>query len=96
MKFEPFNRHLLLEPILEKKKEEKQSTILLPEDYSIAKRHEVYEVVAVAQDCIQLATSDVGKTIVVDNTMVEEIDVNGDVFYLLLENHIYGVINLEE
>ena len=96
MKFEPLNRHLLLKPTLKEKKEEKQNTILVPEDYSVKKRYETYEVVAMASDCTQLTDKSVGRTIVVDNAMVEQIDINNNVFYLLLENYIYGALNLKE
>jgi len=91
MKFKPFNRHLLLEPILEEKKE-KQNTILVPEDYSTPKRYKAYKIVAAAQDCTQLDNSDIGKMIIVNNIMVEEVDVNDNIFYLLLENHVYGTM----
>jgi hypothetical protein len=92
MTLEPLNRHVWLKPVLKKKTEEKQSTILVPEDYSVKKRYETYELVAVSSDCIHLSNDDVGRTLLVDNAMVEQVDINDNVFYLLLENYIYGAL----
>jgi len=93
MSFEPLNRHLLLMPI-KKEEEEKKSTILVPEDYSIVKsRYEIYGVLAVAKDCEKVSKHYIGTKVLVNNAMVEEINIKDKTYYLMLENHIYGIIS---
>ena len=91
MRFEPLNRHLLLS-LVKEEKEEKKSTILVPEDYSetVRSRYETYGVVAIAKDCEKIPRDYIGEKVVVDNTMVEEINIKGQTYYLILENYIYG------
>ena len=90
MRLEPLNRHLLLS-LVQEEKEEKKSTILVPEDYSVVKsRHETYGVVAMAKDCEKIPRDYIGQKVVVDNTMVEEVNIKGQTYYLILENYIYG------
>jgi co-chaperonin GroES (HSP10) len=92
MNFNPYNRHVLLKKS-EKKPEEKKSTVLVPESYSTTfKPYEVYEVVDIAKDCEKISLGQVSKRVVVPNNMVEKIDVDGNELLLVLENHIYGVI----
>lgn len=90
MKFEPRNRHLLLEPTA--KEEQEESTVLVPNDYSVPKsRYDLYKVVAVSIDCEKFNQDDVGKLVVVNNSTVEEIKVMNHIQYLMLENHVYGI-----
>ena len=90
MRFEPLNRHLLLS-LVKEEKEEKKSTILVPEDYSVVKsKYETYGVAAIAQDCEKIPRDYIGQKVVVDNTMVEEVNIKGQTYYLILENYIYG------
>jgi co-chaperonin GroES (HSP10) len=92
MSLKPLNRHLLLAP-LEKEEKEKKSTILVPEDYSVVKsRYETYGVLAIAKDCEKIPRDYVGQKALVNNAMVEEMSVEGKTYYLILENHIYGVL----
>ena len=91
MQFKPFNRHLVLEPV-EKGIQEEKSTILVPDDYVQHKAlHETYKVAEVACDCEKMSDIHIGKHVVVDNRMVEEIKVREATYYLLLENYVYGV-----
>jgi len=90
MKFEPLNRHLVLEPI-EKEVQEKQSTILVPDSYVQNKTpHETYKVVSISRDCEKMVEKNIGQYVVVDNGMVEKIKVHETTYYLLLENYVYG------
>jgi co-chaperonin GroES (HSP10) len=90
---EPLNRHVLLEPIESEEAEEK-STILVPDDYSVpTSRHGLCKVLAVARDCDKFNDTDVNKTVLVNNSMIEEIKVEETVYYLMLENHAYGLFN---
>ena len=92
MNFNPCNRHVLLKKA-EETPEEKKSTVLVPESYNVAfKPYDVYEVVDVAKDCEKVSSGHVNKKVVVPNNMVEKIDLEGQEIILILENHIYGVI----
>jgi len=92
MNFNPCNRHLLLRKI-GAAPDEKKSTVLVPESFKVSlKPYEVYEVVDVAKDCEKISSSHVNKQIVVNNSMIEKIDVEGQEILLVLENHVYGVI----
>ena len=89
--FKPCNRHLLLEKV-EEVVEEKKSTILVPDNYSVPKsRYGLCKVLAVARDCDKFNNTDVNKTVLVNNSMIEEIKVEDTVYYLMLENHAYGL-----
>ena len=91
---EPLNRHILLEPVESEETEEEKSTILVPDDYSVPKsRHGLCKVLAVARDCDKFNNTDVNKTALVNNSMVEEIKVGDAIYYLMLENHAYGLFN---
>jgi hypothetical protein len=92
MNFNPCNRHLLLKrPSVAS--EEKKSTVLVPESFKVnLKPYEIYEVVDVAKDCEKISSSHVNKQVVVNNNMIEKIDVEGQEILLVLENHVYGVI----
>ena len=93
MSFQPINRHLLLEPIVQETKKEKKSTILVPDDYSVAKsQYETYSVLAIAKDCEKKINLSIGDKVVVDNRMVEEVKIKHEAYYLLLENYVYGII----
>lgn len=92
MKIKPVNRYLWLNPIEEKAvKEEKKSAILVPDNYTVAESpHKLFEVKAVADDCtlqVQPAQKIIG-----DNTMVNKIELNGEQYYLLLENYVLAVV----
>ena len=94
--FKPLNRHILLEPIETKEAEEEKSTILVPDDYSIPKsRYGLCRILDIARDCDKFSSADVNKTVLVNNSMVEEIKVENSVHYLMLENHAYGLFNEE-
>ena len=96
MTFKPLNRHALLHPI-EKIEKENESTILVPDDYvKIKNPYEIYVVADVAHDCEKLRIGHIGDEVAVNNSMVEEIKVHGETYYLLLENYVYGVVRQEE
>jgi hypothetical protein len=91
---EPLNRHVLLEPIETEETEEEKSTILVPDDYSVPKsRYGLCKILAIARDCDKFNNTDVSKTVLVNNSMIEEIKVEETVYYLMLENHAYGLFN---
>ena len=94
MNFKPCNRYLLLKELAEDVEPEKP-TILVPDDYKVRNSpYAVYEVLDAAADCTKVALN--GATpktkVLVNNTMVEEAQVHGESLFLVLENHVYGVL----
>ena len=92
MKIYPCNRFLLLQPHEEEKQQE--SAVLLPEDYKIKPAFSTARILAKSQDC--RTNTNVGENVVYQTNMIEEIDINGEKHYLLLENHILCVISYED
>jgi co-chaperonin GroES (HSP10) len=91
MSFKPLNRHIRLEPI-EEREEEKESAILVPDNYKVkTSPYSLYKVLAVSKGCSNFDDGAVNKNVLVNNSMVEEIKVNGETYYLLLENYVYGL-----
>jgi co-chaperonin GroES (HSP10) len=84
MELEPHNRYILVEPGVE---EEKENSILLPEDYTPTKsRHEVVRVVRTSNDCkIEVCENDM---IIVDSSMIEKIKLGEEDLYFILENYV--------
>lgn len=90
MKFTPRNRHVLLGEVPQDVAKDKP-TILLPEEYTAKiSPYGVYEVVQYSSDCSKLNFEDIGKLVVVNQSMVEVVSVDQGEFLLILENHIYG------
>ena len=90
MNFEPTNRHILVSPI-EERKEEKNSLIMLPDDYK--KQESPYlacSVLAVASDSKLVGTLFNKDTIIVERRMLEKIEMKGREFYLVLDNYVMG------
>ena len=92
MKIYPCNRFLLLQPHEEKKQQE--SAVLLPEDYKVKPVFSTAEVLVKSQDC-KISVS-VGDNVVYQTNMIEEIGINDEKYYLLLENHVFCVVSNED
>ena len=99
MKFYPRNRYLLVQTAA--KEQAEQSGVLLPEGYSLSKeKFVVATVLESAPDCKRDPVYNKeqyprGKKVVVDNSMVETIDLNGEEFEIVLENYVVGLMNEE-
>ena len=91
MSLSPVNRHILIEPI--KAEEKEQPTVLLPEGYKMAATdpYTPAKVIKVAGDCQQRFQGLGGLTILVDSSMVQEVNFNSSTFHLVLENYVLGV-----
>ena len=87
MKFEPRNRHILVEKI---EKEEEQSNVLLPEGYKKVDEYAFLRVLATSPDCSVLARK--GEKIVVPTHLIQDIKIGEQDFSIVLENHICGVV----
>lgn len=91
MNFYPRNRHILIE-IMENQKEESRSTVLLPEGYGEKKDPYVCAIVKeVSPSCTVSAKK--GDKVVVQTSMIQEVSVDDNLYTIVLENYIYGVIS---
>mgnify|MGYP003122248223 FL=1 len=98
MKFEPTNRHILVKPI-EKEKEESESVIFLPQDYKKPESaYVICEVLDIASDSRFFSpdrSKNKGQKYVVERRMLQKIEIEGNEFYLILENYVFGRIKDE-
>ena len=85
MSLKPHNRHLLVQLI---EVEEEDSSILLPENYSVVPAHCAVVLVDSAEDCTLQASA--GAKLLVSASMLEKISVDNNTYYLILENYILG------
>ena len=85
----PVNRHILVE--YSPPQENKDSGILLPDDYKPPEQnHVLVKVLSVAEDVsIRCDTND---QILIDKKMLNEISVQHSIYYLILENYVIRVI----
>ena len=86
MYLEPKNRHLLIHPVDEEKKDIK---FVLPDEYKVPEsQYVVCDILGVSSDCsIELK---IGDTVVAERRMIQEIKALGETNYLVLENYVYG------
>ena len=92
MKLYPRNRHLIVEPIEEEEKEQ-QTNVLLPEGYEKQKTPFLQvRVKEISPDCTLNVSK--GDRAVIERSMLQEVEVGEDSFYLVLENYVYGVLSL--
>ena len=88
----PFNRHIIIEPEPDKPDEE-TAAILLPDEYRPRPAYVVAKVVSVADDCKVLGSLKPGDQILCNNSMVEEVKIDGEAYYLLLENYVLCLVS---
>jgi len=87
MKFEPCNRYLLIERLSSPKEE---SLIALPDDFKTAEKYEKVQVLSISPDVRPPISP--GQKVVVLAHMIEEIDFGEGKVYLVLENHVVGIL----
>ena len=85
----PLNRFISIEPIVEAEEDE-QAPILVPDNYRPKSLHGKAKILGIANDCKLLVGT--GDCVVIDNSMVQEINVGEETKYLILENHILCVL----
>jgi len=74
--------------------DESISKVLLPEGYEHKKcLYGVYHLDNISPDCVQVSADDINKLVVVNESMIETIDIYQGEYWLIQENHIYGVLN---
>ena len=89
-KFDPLNRHLLVSR--KEVKEKSDSTFVLPDDYQ--KPTDPYEVVKVLSKAIDCTLDvDTDDHVVVERSQVQTVSFEGQEFHIVLQNHVYGVLN---
>jgi len=77
---------------VEKEKIKEQTTILLPDDYAkVEGRYCAATVFDWAPDC-RLEAIDKGARILIDRSMIEEVEFGGDKHYLILDNYVIAKI----
>jgi len=86
--FKPVNRYILIEI---KKEVEIDSIIVLPEDYKAKDERFVAVKFLKAADDVRFQISD-GCQLVVDNSMIEEINICGTNYNVILDNYVVGMI----
>jgi hypothetical protein len=91
----PVNRHLLIVPHVQKK--ETNTGVLLPEDYNPEQDQYIEAtVIDIAEDCskqfrhLKYDNLD-NKRIVIDRSMIQEINLKEKIHYMILENYVVGV-----
>lgn len=82
----PMNRHLVVEPILEQRKE---SGVLVPEEYRTQADHKDYALVELIKSNAECTLS-LGANLVVPSHLIEKVDVFGKIYHVILENHVIG------
>ena len=91
MGLDPRNRHLLVEPLPEKEEKKKETGVLLPDSYKPQQDPYVAaKVTELAPDCSINCEPD--NIIIVDRSMLNEMNFGDETFYLVLENYVLGVL----
>ena len=93
MTLDPRNRHLLVKPIEEEEEKEEKpvSGVLLPDSYKPQQSPYVAaKVIELAPDCSINCEPD--NIIIIERSMLNEVNFGEEVFYLVLENYVLGVL----
>jgi len=88
----PENRHLLVNPIEESQDSNYDRVqLLMPDDFKPPQSlHVVCEVVAIAKD--SKFYGEAIDRIVTERRMLQELKIEGETYYLVLENYVFGRI----
>ena len=96
VRLKPVNRHLLIVPHV--KNNETNSGVVLPDDYKPEQDQYIEAtVIDIAEDCSKqfnaLRFGVIGdeKKIIIDRSMVQEVNLKDKTYYLILENYVVGV-----
>ena len=93
MKFNPRNRFILVSEVETKNEDRIRPAVLLPDGYAVKNNpYGVYQIQQLSDDCTKVNIEDVGKLVMVNDSMVETASLDQGEFLLVLENHIYGVL----
>jgi co-chaperonin GroES (HSP10) len=92
MLFEPVNKLVVIEKLPEPKREEKG--FLIPEK-ALQPRYTVVKLIRAERDFSSFS-EDVGKHIVVQTALIDEVEFNGEKHYVISENGIVGILTENE
>lgn len=90
MNFRPKNKYLLVEKVEEAKPESQTSGFILPDEYKTKETYTGVKLLAVPD--ASPFTQSIGKLLLIPTNMLEEIKVFGEVFYIVPETAVYGVL----
>jgi hypothetical protein len=94
MRFEPKNRHLLVEIIEEEEQKKAVGAIEIyyPEGYEAPKSpYVVCKILDIAPSC-SVEGIGIEDQVLIERRMLNKLEIRGETFYLVLENYIYGRI----
>jgi len=86
---QPVNRYILIE--LPKIHDPAESLIVLPDDYKPDEERFVAATAIKAAEDVRF-TIELGTTLVVDRSMIEEISIGGTIYNVILDNYVVGMI----
>ena len=86
----PFNRFLLVQP-LDKGEPEQESFVLVPDSYKPTSPYISAKVLDFADDCKINLKKD--QTIIIDNSMVQQVEINRETKFLILKNYVMGALD---
>ena len=86
----PCNRYLLVSSPNDG--EEEENTILLPEGYKPKAAHSTAKVLAIAEDSKFKGYE--GKSVIINNTMVEELNISGNTYIESIHTHTLQIFCL--
>ena len=87
----PVNRMLLVDPV-DNSEEGKKPAFYLPDDVVTNKEFEIVSLIDAAEDSKFVDFLPLNIELVVEGHMLRKVDVNDKTFYLVLENHVLGVL----
>lgn len=87
--FKPVNRYILVD--LLKSKDTPESLIVLPDDYKpTEEKHAKVKVLSAASDA--RFTLEKGAHVIVDRSMIEEINISDTIYNVILDNYVVGIV----
>ena len=87
----PVNRMLLVDPV-DNDEEAKKPTFYLPDDVATNKEFEVVSMIDVADDSKFAGLAHLDIQMVVEGHMLRKVEVDNRTYYLVLENHVLGIL----
>jgi len=87
--FKPVNRYILVD--LSKNKDSSDSLIVLPDDYKPAEE-QYAEVVVLSLASDTRFPLDEGARVIVDRSMIEEINISDTIYNVILDNYVIGIV----
>ena len=95
MQFRPMNRHLLIEFLSEEAEPPEQDDlgIVLPETYKPKQeQYAAVRLIANASDCNSVGDLCKDSVLLVEASMINEIQFKGEIYQIILENYVIGRI----